>query len=250
MEVLEHNGINIRCDEKIEAVLGKKRVEGLVTTTGELECDTLIWAVGMRPKVDLAKKAGIELGDKGGIKVNSHMETNIPGIYACGDCVETKDILTGEQSLNLLWSNANRQGSIVGHNITGISLDYPGSYKILNLDVFGKYVSGFGYTEASVSRLKEIDTIGNKLSDVSVIECERNGSYYRLVVVGDRCIGGQFINLEKGLGMLWSTMFRRKSIKELIKLFDNETLICRRPWYRYIKPFFPRIKENEKLYNV
>lgn len=238
MDILRDHGIRVRCGEQVETVMGKEKVEGLVTTKGRLECDTLIWAVGMRPRADLARKSGIVIGDKGGIKVNSHMETSIPGIYSCGDCVETKDILTGEPSLNLLWSNANRQGSFVAHNLLGISLDYTGSYKITNLDVFGNHIAAFGFTEASLQRLKGGRPQNNQFPDLSIIEKENNGSYYRLVIKGDRCMGGQFFNMGQGLGLLWSIMLRRRSIKEMLKMFDQEALICRRPWYQAIKPFF------------
>lgn len=51
-------------------------------------------------------------------------------------------------------------------------------------------------------------------------------------------MGGQFFNMGQGLGLLWSIMLRRRSIKEMLKMFDQEALICRRPWYQAIKPFF------------
>lgn len=236
--ILEEHGIEVFNEERAETVLGEDRVEGLVTNMRELECDTLIWAVGMRPRVELARQAGIEIGDKGGIRVDFHMETSVSGIYACGDCVESNDILTGEAYLNLFWHNANRQGSVVAHNCVGLPADYPGSQNVLNVDVFGNHVAGFGFTEAALYRFKDIDALDGKLSDLSVIEREKNGSYYRLVIVGDRCMGGQFININEGVGLLWSIMFRRRSIEELHKIVRNEELICHRPWFRRIRPFF------------
>ena len=245
MAILEERGINVRCGERVESVLGKGKVESLVTTKGDLECDTLIWAAGMLPRVSLARRADIAIGEKGGIKVNSHLETSVSGIYACGDCIESQDILTGEPSLNLLWQNANRQGSMVARNVTGILTNYPGSHKIMNRDVFGNHVVSFGVTEASLYRSKDTKPLINKSKDLSIIEQERDNSYFRLVIVGDRCMGGQFININQGLGMLYSIMFQRKSIKELFKMFDVKDLICRRPWFRQTIPFFI----NQKLDN-
>jgi NADH oxidase (H2O2-forming) len=239
--ILEEHGIEVFNGERSEKVLGRDRVKGLLTNKRELECDTLIWAVGMRPKVGLAKQTGIEIGDKGGIRVNSHMETNVPDIYACGDCVESNDILTGEPYLNLFWHNANRQGSVVARNCVGLPTDYLGSQNILNIDVFENHVAGFGFTEAALYRFKDISAFGGKLPDISIIEKGKNGSYYRLVIVGDRCMGGQFINISpinQGIGLLWSIMVRRRSIKELLKIFESEDLICHRPWFRRVKPFF------------
>jgi NADH oxidase (H2O2-forming) len=239
--ILEEHGIEVLNGERSEKVLGRDRVKGLLTNKRELECDTLIWAVGMRPKVELAKQTGIEIGDKGGIRVNSRMETNIPDIYACGDCVESNDILTGEPYLNLFWHNANRQGLVAARNCLELATDYLGSQNLLNVDVFGNHVAGFGFTEAVLHKFKGIKALRGKLSDLSIIERERNGSYYRLVILGDRCMGGQFININlmnRGIGLLWSIIFRKRSIQELLKIFESKELIYHQSWFRRIKPFF------------
>jgi NADH oxidase (H2O2-forming) len=236
--ILEEKGIKVFNGERAVRILGGEQVEGVVTDKRELECDTLIWAIGMRPQVELARQAAITIGDKGGIRVNSHMETNISGIYACGDCVESKDILTGEPYLNLFWHNANRQGAVAAHNCFGGAKDYPGSQNILNVDVFGNHVAGFGFTEEVLCRFRDIPALRGKLSELSIIEHEQNGRYYRLVVVGDRCMGGQFINITRDVGLLWSTMVQGRSITGLLRMFDNEELMCRRPWLHRVRPFF------------
>jgi len=236
--MLEERGIEVLLNERSEKVLGSDRVEGLVTSKRQIDCDTLLWAVGMRPRVELAREAGIVLGERGGIRVNSHMETNIEGIYACGDCVESNDMLTGEPYPNLFWHNANRQGMVAGRNCLGKTTDYPGSQNILNVDVFGNHVAGFGFTEAALHRFENVKGMAGKLSDLSIIEKEKNGSYYRLVIVGDRCMGGQFINMSQNIGMLWSLMIRRRGMKELTNLLGNRELLCRKPWFYPIKPFF------------
>jgi NADH oxidase (H2O2-forming) len=236
--ILQNSGIKVINGERAIEVVGQDHVEGLVTDKRQLPCDTLVWAIGMRPNVGLAKKAGVELGAKGGIRVNPNMETNIRDIYACGDCAETTDILTGKASLNLFWHNANRQGAVAGHNCMGIHVNYRGSENVLNVDVFGNHVAGFGHTKASMSEPKNSGKDDMGEDGISVIENERNGSYYRLVIFGDRCIGGQFINIRKDLGLVWSIMFRKRSIKELLRLFENEAVLDRRPWLQRIRPYF------------
>lgn len=236
--MLEEKGIKVFNGERAIQILGGEQVEGVVTDKRELECDTLIWAIGMRPQVELAKQAGISIGEKGGIRVNSHMETSISRIYACGDCVESNDILTGEPYLNLFWHNANRQGAVVAHNCLGGTKDYPGSQNILNVDVFGNHVAGFGFTEETLCGFRDIPALRGSLADLSIIEREQNGRYYRLVVVGDRCMGGQFINITRDVGLLWSTMVQGRSITGLLRMFDNEELMCRRPWLHRVRPFF------------
>jgi NADH oxidase (H2O2-forming) len=236
--MLEERGIPVFNGERAIRTLGRERVEGLVTDKRELECDTVLWAVGMRPRAELARQSGIAIGQTGGIRVDAHMETSVPGIYACGDCVESPDILTGESYLNLFWHNANRQGSVAAHNCIGRTTDYPGSENIVNLDIFGNQVAGFGFTEEAAHRFQDIPALRGKQADLSIIEHEQDGSYYRLVILGDRCIGGQFINITRDIGMLWGIMVKRTSIAGLLEMFANEALMDRRPWLHRLKPFF------------
>jgi NADH oxidase (H2O2-forming) len=236
--LLEEHGMKVVLGESAKGALGSDHVEGLRTDKRELECDMLISALGMRPKVDLARAAAIRLGDKGGIHVNSHMETNVPGIYACGDCVETHDVLTGEPALNLFWHNANRQGAVVGRNCAGLATDYPGSQNILNVDIFGHHVVGFGYTESAWRKFFNKGAKKGKPSLASTVQGSQNGGYYRLVMAGDRCVGGQFIDIKKDLGLLWSLMVQKRSIKELLRTLENREMMQRRQWLFRLKPFF------------
>ena len=188
----------------------------------------------MKPRVELAREAGVQIGKTGGIKVNRHMMTTAPDIYACGDCVETGDIITGESTLNLFWLNANQQGSVVGFNCAGKPVQYPGSQNLLNVDVFGHHVVGFGYTEATYQK-----TIGkdDHPSNLSVIDTEKNTRYCRLVILGDRCVGAQFINPDKDPGLIWSLILKRRSISGILKMLESKEMMVRRPWLNRVKPF-------------
>jgi len=236
--MLEESGIVVFNQERAIRTLGGERVVGLATDKRELGCDTLIWAVGMLPQVELARQADITIGQTGGIRVDAHMETSASGIYACGDCVESSDILTGESYLNLFWHNANRQGSVAARNCIGQATTYRGSQNIVNVDVFGNQVAGFGFTEEALHRFQNIPALRGKLADLSIIEHEQNGSYYRLVILGDRCMGGQFINVTRDIGMLWAIMVKGTSIAGLLEMFANDALMARRPWFGRIRPFF------------
>ena len=236
--ILQERGIEVFNGECAVRTLGGEGVQGLATNKRELKCDTVVWAVGMRPQVELARQADIAIGQTGGIKVDAHMETSVSGIYACGDCVESPDILTGESYLNLFWHNANRQGSVAAHNCMGKATAYPGSQNIVNVDIFGNQVVGFGFTEEAIDRFQGIPALRGKLGDLSIIEHEQDGRYYRLMIVGDRCMGGQFINVTRDIGILWSIMVKGTSIAGLRRMFANEALMDRRPWLHRVKPFF------------
>ena len=86
----------------------------------------VILAIGVRPTVKLAQDAGLEIGTTGAIKVDQHMCTSDPDIYAAGDCVECMDLLTGKPCFVPLGSTANKQGRVAANNICGVDDTFPG----------------------------------------------------------------------------------------------------------------------------
>jgi rhodanese-related sulfurtransferase len=83
-------------------------------------------SLGIRPQVELAKKAGLKIGETGAIWVNEKMETSDEGIYAAGDCAETTHLVTGKRVWIPLGSTANKQGRVVGVNVCGRNATFPG----------------------------------------------------------------------------------------------------------------------------
>ena len=231
-EILKQNGIDIALNEKAALVMGGTKIEGLKTDRRKLKCDTIVWAIGMKPNVELARSAGIRMGATGGIQVNSRMETNLPGVYACGDCIETQDTVSGKASLNLFWHNANRQGRVAGCNSVGFPSDYPGSENMLNLQVFGRQVVGFGLT---VSALKEG---GVDPAKISLMEDEKGNTYYRLVFADNACVGAQFINPGREAGLIWGLVRQRKPVDLLMESFGRNEAPSRRAFLTRVKPFF------------
>ena len=204
-EVLGKNGIDVALNETAAVIMGDTKIEGVKTDRRELKCDTIVWAIGMKPNVDLARAAGIRVGPKGGIEVNSRMETSVSRVYACGDCIETNDLISGKTSLNLFWHNANRQGRVAGCNSVGFPSEYLGSENLLNLDVFGRHIVGFGLT---ASALKEG---GIDPANISVIEDEKENTYSRLVFAENRCVGAQFINPGREAGLILGACASKKA---------------------------------------
>ena len=99
---------------------GRRRFLEVLTSSGKRHlADIVILAIGVRPETSLAKMAGIEIGQRGGIRVDEHMRTNDPDIFAVGDAVEVKDFVTGQWTLIPLAGPANRQGRIVADVIAG-----------------------------------------------------------------------------------------------------------------------------------
>ena len=92
-----------------------------------LPAQLVILGVGVRPENKLAVDAGLEVGPRGGIRVNEHLQTSDPDIYAVGDAIEVKDFVTGEPTQVPLAGPANRQGRIAADNIFGRAVRYRGT---------------------------------------------------------------------------------------------------------------------------
>lgn len=113
-----------------------------------LECGLAVVAVGVRPNVDLARKAGLEIGERGGIRVNAHLQTSNPDIYAAGDCVEITDRLLDRPTLAPFGDLANLEGRVVGTNIVeGNSVAFPGTFLTGICKVFDFTAGSTGLSE-------------------------------------------------------------------------------------------------------
>ena len=117
IELVLKDGVKAFCQKG-----GKTLVE--LQSGAKLETDLVILAIGVRPETTLAQKAGLEIGDTGGIKVNKHLQTSNPHIYAVGDAVEIVDFINGSPALIPLAGPANKQGRIAANHIWGIEDTY------------------------------------------------------------------------------------------------------------------------------
>ena len=149
--VLQHlnkKKVNVLLSSKVNGIIGKNnRVIGVKIDEKVLDADLVILSVGIRPNTGLAKAAGLLLGTSGGIKVDSHLQTSDPDIYAGGDCIEVNHILSGRQMLMPLGSLANRQGRIIGSHICGKNESFKGTSGAFIMKVFDLGVGRAGLTE-------------------------------------------------------------------------------------------------------
>jgi rhodanese-related sulfurtransferase len=118
-----------------------------------LPADLVIMGIGVRPNTALARAAGLEIGETGGIKVDEHMRTSDPDIYAAGDCVESTDILTGRPAYVPLGSTANKQGRVAAVNLCGGEDSFPGILGSTVCKVFDYCVARTGLTERAAKEL-------------------------------------------------------------------------------------------------
>jgi NADPH-dependent 2,4-dienoyl-CoA reductase/sulfur reductase-like enzyme/rhodanese-related sulfurtransferase len=158
------NGVTLRLGAGVEA-FGERPGGGLTVTTssGErIDTDIVVLGIGVRPESGLAKDAGLELGRFDGIRVDDRMQTSDPSIWAVGDVVEVRDVVTGGWQLLALAGPANRQGRIAAASIH-VALDPDASRSIAGVrfrgvqatsvcGLFGLTVATTGASEKALNR--------------------------------------------------------------------------------------------------
>lgn len=117
-----------------------------------LPADSIVLSMGVKPEVSLAKDAGLEIGNLGGIRVNEQLQTSDPHIWAVGDAIEVRDGVTGEWALIPLAGPANRQGRIAADNVLGRSARYEHTFGTAVLRLFTLTVACTGANENGLRR--------------------------------------------------------------------------------------------------
>jgi NADPH-dependent 2,4-dienoyl-CoA reductase/sulfur reductase-like enzyme/rhodanese-related sulfurtransferase len=194
-QYLEKKGVQIFTSEGIKALKGNEgKVTHVQTVSQEIEADAVLMSLGIRPQVELAKQAGLRIGETGAIWVNDKMEASAEGVYAAGDCAETIHLITGKRVWIPLGSTANKQGRVVGGNVCGGNAIFPG---VMGTTVFKCFEwnlakTGLSIAEAEKAGFQPIQAIvrgfdrahyypGGKESTLKVIADEKTG----------RILGGQ-----------------------------------------------------------
>jgi CoA-disulfide reductase len=137
----------------------------------KIDCDLVILAIGVKPEVSLAKEAGLEIGQRGGIVVNEQMRTNDPSIFAVGDAIEVDEFVTGTKALIPLAGPANRQGRIAADNIFGRNSIYKKTQGTAVCKLFDLTIGMTGVNEKILKRM-------NMVYEKVYIHSNNHASYY------------------------------------------------------------------------
>ena len=156
---IKRHGIKVVAND---GAAGFKPLEGgaieVQTSSGKtFPADVVILAIGVRPDTTLAKQAGLTIGERGGIRVDEHMRTSNPDIFAVGDAIEVKDFVTGQWSLVALAGPANRQGRIAADVICGRQSRYRGTQGTAIIGLFGGAAAWTGVSEKTLKKLGDTD---------------------------------------------------------------------------------------------
>jgi NADPH-dependent 2,4-dienoyl-CoA reductase/sulfur reductase-like enzyme len=192
---LAARGIQFRLGTRVSAI----QAEGVEGTPADL----IVVATGVRPNVELAAEAGIELGRHGAIRVNERMETNLAGVYAAGDCAETVHVVTGAPVYIPLGTTANKMGRVAGANAAGRRERLPGvaGTLIVALRDLAVAMTGLSSTEARQAgfspvsvRIEAPDRSRYMGSDPTWVELVADRNTTRLLggsVIGKRGVAGR-----------------------------------------------------------
>jgi NADPH-dependent 2,4-dienoyl-CoA reductase/sulfur reductase-like enzyme/rhodanese-related sulfurtransferase len=156
---VERHGVRLALND---AVAGFKQLDGgaleVQTVSGKTyPADIVILAIGVRPDTTLAEAAGLEIGERRGIRVDEHMRTSDPDIFAVGDAIEVKDFVTGEWNLVALAGPANRQGRIAADVIAGRDSSYRGTQGTAIIGLFGGAAAWTGVSERTLKKAGDDD---------------------------------------------------------------------------------------------
>ncbi|MEN6333925.1 MAG: FAD-dependent oxidoreductase [Phycisphaerales bacterium] len=155
---MESHGVKVLVGTKVEAIEGDNVVRSVMTSAGRVPADMVVLAIGVRPNVALAKAAGLEIGRTGAIKVDDRMQTSDSDIFAAGDCVECKDLMTGGPCFVPLGSTANKQGRVAAVNVCGGQDRFSGVLGSTVCKVFDFCVGRTGLGE-SAAKAQGYDTV-------------------------------------------------------------------------------------------
>jgi NADPH-dependent 2,4-dienoyl-CoA reductase/sulfur reductase-like enzyme len=171
---LRRFGVEVFTSSNVLAVVGHEgRVNGVksATSLGSVPADLVLLDTGVQPNTDLAGDTGIQLGLTGGIAVDAYMETNLPGIYAAGNCAESICAIRRRPVLSAIGTIAAKQGRIAGENLAGRRSKFLGGIGTTILKVFDLGVARTG--------LSSREAAAERLSFVSArIEADDRASYY------------------------------------------------------------------------
>ena len=145
---IEQRGIKLILSAKINSIKSRNGKKIISLPERELEVDFVLFATGSKPNVELARKAGLKIGESGAIAVNEYLQTNDPDIYAIGDCMENWDRITGSKRIYQTATSGATTGRIAATNLVlGNILPHQGTVMTFITEIFDYEVGAAGFTE-------------------------------------------------------------------------------------------------------
>jgi len=193
---LEEHGVEIRFGVNVQSIEADR--------VADVPCDMVVVSAGFRPNVEMAAATGVEIGRTGAIRTSEHMETNLNGVYAAGDCAEVMHLVTGRPTYIPLGTTANKTGRVAGANAAGGRERFGG---IVGTSIVGIFGMAFATTGLSAEQARR-----EGFSPVAArIEAQARPRYFEgrkttVELVADRAtrrlLGGAVIGEEGAAGRI------------------------------------------------
>jgi len=222
---LEDRGVQVMASAAVSSINGKEKVESVTAGGREIPADLVVVATGIRPEVELARKAGIEIGETGGIKTDSALhvkkgKTYLSNVYALGDCVEVISGVTYRPVLSALGSTASLQSRVIVDNLLGGKSIVPFYLSPFVTSIAGLQVGSVGATFHTATNIIGIEPIIGKSTKLT------RARYYpgakqvtvKLLFDCERLIGAQVISEEtvaERINLLTIAIMKELTAKEL-----------------------------------
>jgi peroxiredoxin family protein/TusA-related sulfurtransferase/rhodanese-related sulfurtransferase len=170
------NGVELILSDAVKSFEKKDNdITVLLNSGRKVSVDIVILSIGVRPNSELAKAAGIELNEKGGIKVNTRMQTSAPSVWAVGDVIEVVNLVLDKPAMIPLAGPANKQARVLANNLVGIDDEYEGSLGTSVAKVFDYTVASVGINEKT---LVSMGKVRNKDYHIALINQKSHAGYY------------------------------------------------------------------------
>jgi NAD(P)H-nitrite reductase large subunit len=200
---LVDDDITIATNETVvEIVREQEKPSAVKLASGKtVKADMIIIAAGVRPSISYLKDSGIQTG--AGVLVNEFLQTNISDVYAAGDVVEGKELLSGKTVVSGLWTNAVEMGRFAGMNMTGRNVKYPGLLSVMNA------------TEIAGIPFISVGLIEPEGGEYITVMHDRADGYSKLVFKDEFLVGVVFVRDVKNAGIYTNLIKNRIPIARL-----------------------------------
>ena len=236
---LESKGVKVITGRAVQSI--ERKDGGLLvhTASGETSTtDMVLVATGVKPSTKLAQTAGIALGVAGAIQVDRTMATNVPDIFAAGDCAETWHNILKNKVYMPLGTTAHKQGRVAGENMVGGHREFQGSLGTQVVKVFDRIAAGTGLRDAQAAKA------GFNPLTVTLTTSDRNPYYpgakeITICITGDRntgrLLGAQMVGhrdseVAKRIDIIASALYNGMSVEDLCDLDLSYSPPLSSPW--------------------
>ena len=199
--VLDHlaeRDVAVYLGAEVQELAGNGAVEAVVTAEGRVPVEMVLVGTGVRPRTELAEGAGVELGKTGAIATDAYRETNVPDVYAAGDCAEAEHVVMGEPTYAPLALTANRHGRAIGQTVAGTPTEGGGIAGTAAVKAFEVEAARTGCLDYEEARAAGFDPITETIDAKSRAGYYPEGGTVRVTLTADRetgrVLGGSLVS--------------------------------------------------------